>query len=191
MKDIFEILKDLGITVPEDQHKDLRRSLNENYIVIDEHKNKLEKVNGQLTTANETITNLKTQLEDASKVDVKALQDKIKEFEDAEADRVQKENAARELEALKARFAPLKGENKFLNEGTENWMFEEFKKALTLDDNKGKSDKDIFEAITKDKNIYENPNQKLKSPPVGGSNIQIGDKAYMDNFYEGNPFYKK
>ncbi len=93
MKDIFEILKDLGITVPEDQHKDLRRSLNENYIVIDEHKNKLEKVNGQLATANETITDLKTQLEDASKVDVKALQDKIKEFEDAEADRVQKENA--------------------------------------------------------------------------------------------------
>ena len=130
MKDIFEILKDLGITVPEDQHKDLRRSLNENYIVIDEHKNKLEKVNNQLTTANDTITDLKSQLEDATKVDVKALQDKIKEFEDAEADRVQKENAAKELEALKVRFAPLSGENKFLNEGTENWMFEEFKKAI-------------------------------------------------------------
>ncbi|MBR3604442.1 MAG: hypothetical protein IKL52_00250 [Candidatus Gastranaerophilales bacterium] len=181
MKDIFEILKDLGITVPEDKHKDLRRSLNENYIVIDEHKTKLEKVNGQLTTANETITNLKTQLEDASKVDVKALQDKIKEFEDAEADRVQKENAARELEALKARFAPLKGENKFLNEGTENWMFEEFTKALTLDDNKGKSDKDIFEAITKDKNIYENPNQKFVNPPAGGGKEQ--NKAEFKRFF--------
>lgn len=29
MKDIFEILKDIGIEVPEEQHKDLRRSLNE------------------------------------------------------------------------------------------------------------------------------------------------------------------
>ena len=60
----------------EDKHKDLRRSLNENYIVIDEHKNKLEKVNDQLSTANDTITDLKTQLEDANKVAVKALQDK-------------------------------------------------------------------------------------------------------------------
>ena len=119
MKDIFEILKDIGIEVPEEQHKDLRRSLNENYIVINEHEKKLEKVNNQLSTANDTITDLKAQLEDATKVDVKALQDKIKEFEDAEADRIQKENAAKELEALKSRFAPLKGDKKFLNEGTE------------------------------------------------------------------------
>ncbi len=97
MKDIFEILKDIGIEVPEEQHKDLRRSLNENYIVINEHKNKLEKVNNQLSTANDTITDLKTQLEDAAKVDVKALQNKIKEFEDAEAIRIQKENARNSL----------------------------------------------------------------------------------------------
>ena len=119
MKDIFEILKDIGIEVPEEQHKDLRRSLNENYIVINEHEKKLEKVNNQLSTANDTITDLKAQLEDATKVDVIALQDKINEFEDAEADRIQKENAAKELEALKSRFAPLKGDKKFLNEGTE------------------------------------------------------------------------
>lgn len=174
MKDIFEILKEIGIEVPEDKHKDLRRSLNENYIVIDEHKNKLEKVNTQLTTANNTISDLKTELEDAKKVDVQALQDKIKEFEDAENDRIQKENAAKELEALKARFAPLKGENKFLNEGTENWMFEEFKKAVDLEENKGKSDESIFETITKDKNIYENPN-KLINPPAGGGDGNNSD----------------
>ena len=60
MKDIFEILKNIGIEVPEDKHKDLRRSLNENYFVIDEHKNKLEKVSSQLETVNDTITDLKT-----------------------------------------------------------------------------------------------------------------------------------
>ena len=175
MKDIFEILKDIGIEVPEEQHKDLRRSLNENYIVINEHEKKTEKVNNQLSTANDTITDLKAQLEDATKVDVKALQDKIKEFEDAEADRIQKENAAKELEALKSRFAPLKGDKKFLNEGTENWMFEEFKKAIALEENKGKSDESIFEAITKDKNIYENPNQKYVNPPAGGGKVDDDD----------------
>ena len=168
MKDIFEILKDNGIEVEESKHKDIRRSLNEHYIAVNEHNKKIDTLTEQVNTANDTITDLKGKLEDASKVDVKALQDKIKEFEDAEAERVQKENAQKETEALKARFSPLKGENKFLNEGTENWMFNEFKTALSLEENKGKSDADIYAAITKDKNIYENPNGKFINPPAGG-----------------------
>ena len=181
MKDIFEILKDNGIEVPEEKHKELRRSLNENYIAINEHTKKLEKANEQINSANDTITDLKGKLEDVSKVNVKALQDKIKEFEDAEEARKQNESAAKELEALKARFAPLKGENKFLNEGTENWIFGEFKNALTLEENKGKSDADIFAAITKDKNIYENPNPKFINPPVGGG--KGAEKAEFKRFF--------
>ena len=167
MKDIIEILKDNGIEIEAEKQSEIRKSLAENYKTINEHNKKIEKLTEQVNTANETISDLKTKLEDASKVDVKALQDKIKEFEDAEADRKQKEAAQKETEALKARFSPLKGENKFLNEGTENWIFGEFKNALSLDENKGKSDADIYAAVTKDKNIYENPNNRLLSPPVG------------------------
>lgn len=168
MKDIFEILKDNGIEVEDSKHKDIRRSLNENYIAINEHTKKIDTLTEQVNTANGTITDLKAKLEDASKVDVKALQDKIQEFEEAEATRKKNEDAQKEAEALKARFSPLKGENKFLNEGTENWIFNEFKTALTLEENKGKSDADIFAVITKDKNIYENPNGKFINPPAGG-----------------------
>lgn len=191
MKDIFEILKENGIEVESDKQADIRRSFAENYKTINEHNKNVEKLTEQVNTANDTIKNLKNQLADATKIDVKALQDRIKEFEDAEETRKQNETALRETEALKTRFSSLKGENVFLNEGTESWMFEEFKKALSLDENRSKSDAEIYEAITKDKNIYQNPNQILKSPPVGRSNVQKGDKAYMDNFYEGNPFYKK
>ncbi len=191
MQDIIEILKDNGIEVEEGKQVDIRKSFAKNYKTINEHNKKVEELTNQVTTANNTINDLKGQLADAAKVDIKALQDKIKEFEDAETVRKQKETAARETEALKNRFAPLKGENVFLNEGTENWMFEEFKNALSLDENKGKSDAEIYEAVSKDKNIYQNPNPKMKSPPVGGSAVPKGDKAYMDNFYEGNPFYKK
>lgn len=180
MKDIFEILKDNGIEVEESKHKDIRSSLNKHYIAINEHNKKLDTLTEQVNTANETITDLKGKLEDASKVDIKALQDKIKEFEDAEADRVQKENAQKETEALKARFSPLKGDNKFLNEGTESWMFSEFKNALTLEENKGKSDADIYAAITKDKNIYENPNGKFINPPAGGGKTE---KAEFKRFF--------
>ncbi len=104
MKDIFEILKGFDITVPEDRHKDLRRALSENYVAINEHNLKIDNITTQLSTANDTITGLKSQLDDAKKVDVKALQDKIKEYEDAEADRIQKEKIAKENNALKTRF---------------------------------------------------------------------------------------
>ncbi len=191
MKDIFEILKENGVEVEEVKQKDIRKAFAENYKTINEFNEKTEALNGQLTTANNTITDLKGKLEDAEKVDVKALQDRIKAFEDAEDTRKKNEAAERETEALKSRFAPLKGENTFINEGTENWMFDEFRKAVGLEENKGKSDAAIYEAITKDKNIYTNPNRKLTTPPVGGSGNPKGDKAYMDNFYEGNPFYKK
>ena len=180
MKDIFEILKDNGIEVEESKHKDIRRSLNEHYIAVNEHNKKIDTLTEQVNTANYTITDLKGKLEDASKVDVKALQDKIKEFEDAEETRKKNEAAQRENEALKARFSPLKGENKFLNEGTENWMFNEFKNALSLEENKGKSDADIFAAITKDKNIYENPNGKFINPPAGGGK---NEKAEFKRFF--------
>jgi len=191
MKDIFEILKDNGIEVEESKHKDIRRAVSEHYKTIDEFNNKVGSLNGQLTTANDTITDLKGKLEDAEKVDVKGLQDRLKAFEDAENTRKQNETKAQELEALKARFNPLRKDKNFINEGTEKWMFEEFTKALALEENKGKSDTDIYEAIAKDKNIYENPNQVYRSPQVGGSNSPKGDKAYMDEFYKGNPFYKK
>lgn len=191
MKDIFEILKENGIEVESEKQTDIRKAFAENYKTINEHNKKVEKLTEQVNTANDTIKDLNSKLEDASKVDVKALQDRIKEFEDAEETRKQNEIALKEAEALKNRFTPLKGENKFLNEGTESWIFGEFKNALSLEENKGKSDVDIYAAIIKDKNIYENPNSKFTSPPVGNFGNPKGDKAYMDNFYEGNPFYKK
>ncbi len=128
-------------------------------------KEKLDKKIDELSNAQATITDLKGKLEDAEKVDVKGLQDRLKEFEDAESARKQNEAKAQELEALKARFNPLRKDKTFINEGTEKWMFEEFSKALALEENKGKSDADIYEAIAKDKNIYENPNSKFVNPP--------------------------
>lgn len=168
MKDIFEILKDNGIEVEEAHHADIRKAVAENYKTVNEHNKKVEKLTEQVNTANDTITDLKGKLEEAGKVDVKALQDKIKTYEDADKKRKDDEAAASELKALKDRFSPLKGDKTFLNEGTERWIFGEFKNALALDENKGKSDSEIYEAIIKDKNIYESPN-KIIIPPVGAS----------------------
>lgn len=99
-------------------------------------KNKLTDKIAELQAANDTITDLKGKLQNAEKVDVEALQKKITDYEQAEQTRKQEETAAKELQALKERFAPLKGEHKYINEYTENAMFDEFKNALSLDENK-------------------------------------------------------
>ncbi len=181
MKDILEILKDVGVAVEESKHKDIRKAVSEHYKTINEFNNTVNDINGQLTTANNTITDLKGKLEDAEKVDVKGLQDRLKAFEDAETARKQSEAKAQELEALKARFAPLRKDNTFLNEGTEKWIFDEFSKALGLEENKGKSDADIYEAITKDKNIYQSPNQVFTNPSASGG--EKSDKTEFKRFF--------
>ena len=135
-------------------------------------KDKLDKKSNELTEAQNTITKLNGEIETlkTNGADVEKLKQTIADYEAKEQKRADDEKAFKETEALKARFSPLKGENKILNEGTESWMFSEFRNALSLDENKGKSDADIYAAITKDKNIYENPNGKFINPPAGGGN---------------------
>lgn len=190
MKDIVDILKDSGIEVEEEKITDLRKAVAEHYKTINEFTKKVDKYEEQLSTANNTITDLKGKLQNAEKVDVEALQKKIADYEHAEQTRIQEETTAKELQALRDRFAPLRGEHKYINEYTENAMFDEFKNALSLEENKGKSDCDIYAAIIKDKNIYENPNQRLVIPPVGG-NGKHTDSEYMNQFYADNPYYKE
>lgn len=149
-------------------------------------KEKFDKKVVELQEANNTIKQLQNE-----NVDIERMKSTIADYRAKEQKRINEEKAAQKNASYKARFSPLKGNNKFLNEGTENWIFNEFVKALDSDENIGKSDAEIYEFVTKDKNIYISPNQQFISPPVG-SNIEIkGDKAYMDKFYEGNPFYKK
>ena len=128
-------------------------------------KEKLDKKIEELNAANDTIKQLQK-----DGVDIEEMKQTIAEYEAKEQKRADDEKAANELKALKERFTPLKGDRTFLNEGTESWIFGEFKNALTLDENKGKSDAEIYEAVTRDKNIYENPNQKFINPPAGGGN---------------------
>lgn len=120
-----------------------------------------DKIN-ELKEANYTIEKLKKNSDE-----VESLKQTIADYEAKEKKRTDEERAANEEKAIKDRFLSLKGNHKFLNEGTEKWIFEEFKNALSLDENKGKSDSDIYAVVTKDKNIYENPNKKYINPPVG------------------------
>ncbi len=128
-------------------------------------KEKFDEKDNALKTANDTIKKLQ---DDGA--DVEKLRQTIADYEAKEQKRLADEKLAQEEQGYKDRFSKLYGENKFLNEGTEQWIFNEFKSAIALEENKGKSDADIYAAITKDKNIYESPNKFANPPAHGGSN---------------------
>lgn len=165
MKNIFEILAGTGIEVPEDKKKMLTKEIAANYKTIAEFESK----DGKAAELQKTIDELHEQINVLKKSGegVEELQRKVTAYEEAENQRKADEQAKLENDALMARFNPLKGERAFLNEGTEAWIFDKFKKALQADENKGKGDAEIYEAITKNQNIYSNPNEKLNVPPAG------------------------
>ena len=68
MKNIFEIMKEYGIDMPEDKKKDFEKSVLENYKTVADYNNQVENLN----KANDTIKSNDTAM--------KELQDKLDAF---------------------------------------------------------------------------------------------------------------
>jgi len=132
--------------------------------ILDIHSSDIGKVKGNLETVQTELEEAKTKIGEyeteigslkESLGDAEALQKKI---DDLQADidaRKQADEAAAAENSLKNRFADVCGEAKFLNDFTRDGLFNEFKTALTDEANNSKSDKDIYDAITKNKeNIF-------------------------------------
>lgn len=179
MKNWNEILKAKGVEVPEDKVAEIDKEIAAQYKTVAEVERKLAKQaelqkavderDGQIAELAEKIKAL-----EASGGEVEGLKQKVAEYEAAEQKRKDEAQKAAETEALKARFNPLRGEHEFVNAGTERWIFDEFQKALGEDANKGKSDAEVYASITKDKDIYRNPNQQYSSP--GASSAKSRDE---------------
>ena len=140
----------------------------------DKYKSDLDATKADLVKANNTIKEL-----EEKKGNADALQAEIDKYKKAEQDRKAAEAAAAEAKALAARFDGLVPEDrKFINEFTKNGILSEFKDALAKDENKGKGDKEIFDALIKDREgIFANPNS-FDIPGVGGGNAkEIDDDA--------------
>lgn len=84
MKNIKEILKALGIEVPEDKAKELDKEVAENYKTIADYEKQTDKVQKLTDTqklSDDTVADLKKQLEGFKDVDVTALNQKIADLE--------------------------------------------------------------------------------------------------------------
>ena len=122
--------------------------------VEDDYKNQIE-------DNKKTIEDLKTQIENAPKSDeMESLKTKIADYEAKEASREAEAKAKAEDDVLTKNIIDVFGDKKFVNDFTKNAIVNEIKTALKDSANVGKSAKDLFEEITKDKDgIFENPNQ--------------------------------
>lgn len=123
----------------------------------------------KVSSRDTTITDLKAQLEKAPKSeDLDKLKDTIATYEKNENERIENEKKAQQEQMLLKNINEAIGDKKFVNEYTKNSIVNEIKTALGNEANAGKSAKDLFDSITKDKqDIFANPNQITNMTGMG------------------------
>lgn len=114
-----------------------------------------------------------------SQYEAEEMKNKVAELQKVIDDRKSEdEKAAKEAE-LVARFETATGGAEFLNEFTRNGVFDCFSKALDAQENRGKSDAEIFEAITSASgNIFatdSNAPSILASTSGFGADLSMGE----------------
>lgn len=195
MKNIHEILTEIGIEVPEEKKADFDKTFGENYKTIADYqkqKDKLDKATADIENANKNIKELNDTIKNYEGTDdtIKTLQEKVTAYEKAEADRVQAEKDRKADEEMNARIAETIGDVEFINEFTKNSIYQAIKDGVKADSTKGV--KSIFEELTKDKEgIFKNPQDPINLPKGGGGGKpKSADEEYLAKKYGNNPFFK-
>lgn len=97
MKNIFEIMKEYGLEVPEDKKKDFEKAVLENYKTMTDYDNQIKKLDAANDTikANDTaMKDLQDKLDGFKDVDVSGLNQRIKDLE-TEKTNIQKDYDAK------------------------------------------------------------------------------------------------
>lgn len=129
------------------------------------------KYKDQIEDNKTTISELKAQIENAPKSDeMESLKKTIADMEAKEEKRLADEKAQKDDEILTNNIIEAFGDKVFVNEYTKNAIIDRIKNGLKDANNGGKSAKDLFEEIIKDKSdIFANPNQVKDMPGMGDS----------------------
>lgn len=179
--------EDIKKYFPDATEEQLKGLLDINTADIGKAKGDLDKVKADLDKANEDIKTYQTKISDLEKSIndgedfKKKFEDLKKEIDDERAEAKRKADEAAEEAAMADRFKTVVGEQKWRDELTEKAVYSEFKTALKDEANKGKGDKDILEALTKDKGYFSDPS---KTPGIfsrgtngGGAGSAADDSA--------------
>ena len=139
---------------------------------VEKAKADTETLKSQMAEKDKAITELNEKIKafDGTGETLKELQEKVQTYEQKETERIEAEKQAQIDAELRQRFLANVGENKFKHEDIENGRFNAFKSALADEKFKGKGDAEIFAEVTKDMDLYVNPQQQTITMPGGGLN---------------------
>jgi vacuolar-type H+-ATPase subunit I/STV1 len=128
---------------------------------------------GKLVTKDkEELQTLKSQMKDLKENSKNAeeLQSKYDELVKANEEREAKAKAEEEDKILTNNINEVFGDKKFTSDYARTGLTNDIKSELNKPENKGRSIKDIFDALTKDKtDIFANPNQMQDMAGMGES----------------------
>lgn len=161
---IDKIMAEVGKekTADKDLIEDLKKS-----------KNDLE---SKIKTYEEKITELNSKAEDSTKI-----QKELDDLKQSIASENEKRQAEEKDKTITANILNAINDKKFVNDYTKNSIVSEIKTALSDDKNAGKSIKDLFDDITKDKEgLFENPNKPAELPPVNDNVFNGVDKVAFE-----------
>ena len=147
-------------------------------------KAEVEKLKTALAEKDNSITELNEKIKafDGTETKLQELTDKVTTYEQKETERIEAEKQAQIDAELRQRFLANVGENKFKHEDIENGRFNAFKSALADEKYKGKGDAEIFAEVTKDMDLYVNPQQQTVTMPGGNvtnTNLDGVERAFM------------
>lgn len=139
---------------------------------LEDEKTKLE---NKIKNYENKITELNSKVDDSSKVQ-KELDDLKKSIEEENT----KKEAEKKDNVMTQNILTAIGDKKFINDYTKNAIVSEVKTAMSDEKNAGKSTKDLFDEITKDKDgIFANPN---KPADMAGTNQNLFDNIDKETF---------
>lgn len=172
--------EDIKKYFPDATEEQLKGLLDINTADIGKAKGDFDKVKADLDKANGTIKEYETTIADLKK-SAEGNEDFKKKFEELEQ-KIADEKAAEEQKAkeeaaeaaLAERFKTVVGEQEWRDELTGEAVYSKFKAALADEANKGKGDKDILDALTKDQDYWKNPNKPANMTGVN-KNTSMGE----------------
>lgn len=171
MKNIKDIIGELGIELDEAKLGDLEKAVLENYRTVAEVENKQSRISEleqQLATANEALEAAKNA--DVSNADeVKAMRDKIAAYEKADEERKAQAEEEKARQEFEEKFGKAVGEKQFVNGIVRGAVAD---KAYAIA--KANPDMDvaaILGGIVGDaEGVWQNPQQTVKKMPAASGN---------------------
>lgn len=158
---------------------------------VEKAKADMKTLETKLAEKDDAITELNEKIKafDGTETKLKELTDKVSTYEQKETERIEAEKQAQLDAELRQRFLANVGENKFKHEDIENGRFNAFKSALADEKFKGKGDAEIFAEVTKDMDLYVNPQQQTVTMP-GGNATATTMSGVEEAFLRRNPNIK-